>query len=319
MSKKSGEFVNASAKEAVLNVFAALVKPLMRVAFEYGITAGEIAGVVRRAYIQSLESRLLEQHRPTTDSRLAVVAGLSRSEVAALREALRAGAPHSMRAGASLDQITSLLTVWHTHPNFSGAYGLAMDLDLAPVTDSPRREFRELVDIACSNADRDALLDELVAAGSVEVIDASTVRCLSRAYVPRGADVTRIERMGRFLGVVTANFVHNLLRNDTEPAYFERTVVSDGALTNRGRDQFLSVAGERGQELLEELDTFLTGLSASESSGAGKRYGVGIYFFEDDSAQSPIDRDKANDLKSDRVKPTVPQEIDVLAAIGRKD
>jgi hypothetical protein len=111
-----------------------------------GITAGEIAGVVRRAYIQSLESRLLEQHRPTTDSRLAVVAGLSRSEVAALREALRAGAPHSMRAGASLDQITSLLTVWHTHPNFSGAYGLAMDLDLAPVTDSPRREFRELVD-----------------------------------------------------------------------------------------------------------------------------------------------------------------------------
>ena len=61
-------------KEAVLSVFAALVQPLMRVAFEYGISAGEIAGVVRRVYIQALEARLREQKRPTTDARLAVVA-----------------------------------------------------------------------------------------------------------------------------------------------------------------------------------------------------------------------------------------------------
>jgi hypothetical protein len=310
--------VGGSTKEAVLNVFAALVRPLMRVAFEHGITASEIAGVVRRAYIQSLESRLLEQRRPTTDARLAVVSGLSRSEVVALREALRAGAPHS-RTGASLDQITSLLTVWHTHPNFSGAYGLAVDLDLVSIAESPRRGFHELVEIACPAADRDALLDELVAAGSVEVIDGVTVRCLSRAYVPRGADVTRIERMGRFLGVVTGNFVHNLLRNDTEPAYFERAVVSDERLTQRGRDQFLNVAGERGQELLAELDTFLTGLASAESTATGKRYGVGIYFFEDDSVQSPVDRDKADAIKVERTKNTAPQEIDVLAAVARKD
>src|SRR4029077_3427355 len=84
-------------KEAVLNVFGGLIGPLMRVAFEYGISAGEIAGVVRRAYIQALEARLKEQKRPTTDARLAAVAGLPKSDVSALREALRAGAPHSMR------------------------------------------------------------------------------------------------------------------------------------------------------------------------------------------------------------------------------
>src|SRR5579862_8681107 len=232
-------------KEAVLNVFAGLVRPLMRVAFEYGISAGEIAGVVRRAYIQALEARLQEQSRPTTDARLAAVAGLPRSDVSALRDALRAGAPHSLRATVSLDQITALLTVWHTHSNFSGAYGLAMDLDLQVVQGSPRRTFKELVNIACPGVDEDALLDELVAAGSVEIIDGITARCLSRAYVPRGADVTRIERMGRFLGLVTQSFVHNLLRNDEEPIYFERTVVSDEMLSNPSRDSFLAVAGEK--------------------------------------------------------------------------
>lgn len=44
--------MSGSEKEALLNVFAALVRPLMRAAFEYGITASEIAGVIRRVYIQ---------------------------------------------------------------------------------------------------------------------------------------------------------------------------------------------------------------------------------------------------------------------------
>ena len=305
-------------KEAVLSVFAELVRPLMRVAFEYGISAGEIAGVVRRTYIQALEARLSDQKRSTTDARLAVVAGLAKSDVTALREALRAGAPHSLRATVSLDQVTNLLTVWHTHTGFSGAYGLAMELDVVPTPGSPRRSFRELVDAACPGADGEALLDELVAAGSVEVIDSMTVRCLSRAYVPKGADVKRIERMGRFLAVVSANFVHNLLRVSPEPVYFERTVVSDESISEAGRDKFLALAGERGQELLTELDTFLTRLAASERSEAGRKYGVGVYFFEDQSTDQETEvQTKTDDEKTSRTVSPV-EEIDVLAGLGHK-
>jgi len=310
---------SAREKEAVLSVFAELVRPLMRVAFEYGISAGEIAGVVRRTYIEALEARLLDQKRSTTDARLAVVAGLAKSDVTALREALRAGAPHSLRTPVSLDQVTNLLTVWHTHTGFSGAYGLAMELDLVPTQGSPRRSFRELVDAACPGADGEALLDELVAAGSIEVIDSMTVRCLSRAYVPKGADVKRIERMGRFLAVVAANFVHNLLRVSPEPVYFERTVVSDEPISEAGRDKFLALAGERGQELLTELDTFLTRLAASERSEAGKKYGVGVYFFEDQLAdqETEVQPKTHDENKSSRAVSPV-EEIDVLAGLVHK-
>ncbi len=308
-------------KEAVLNVFAGLVRPLMRVAFEYGISAGEIAGVVRRAYIQALESKLQEQKRPTTDARLAAVAGLPKSDVSALRDALRAGAPHSLRATVSLDQITTLLTAWHTHTNFSGAYGLPTDLDLVTIPGSPRKPFAELVTIACPGTDAEALLDELVAAGSVEVIDGMTARCLSRAYVPRGADadVTRIERMGRFLGVVSENFVHNLLRTEADPAYFERTVVSDEILSNAGRDEFLAVSGEKCQELLSELDTFLTRLATTERRAAGKKYGVGIYFFEERAVEGTEQRTQRPIQERNSGKAAALEEIDVLAAVHRRD
>jgi carbamate kinase len=70
---------SAREKEAVLNVFASLVRPLTRVAFEYGISASEISGAVRRTYIQSLEERLMDQKRVTTDARIAAVAGLTKS------------------------------------------------------------------------------------------------------------------------------------------------------------------------------------------------------------------------------------------------
>jgi len=300
-------------KEAVLSVFAALVQPLMRVAFEYGISAGEIAGVVRRVYIQALEARLLDQKRPTTDARLAVVAGLAKSDVSALREASRLGAPHSLRSAVGLDQVGPLLTVWHTQPGFSGAYGLALELDLQPTPGSPRRSFRDLIEAACPGVDAEALLDELVAAGSVEVIDGMTVRCLSRAYLPQGGDVKRIERMGRFLASVAASFVHNVL--NTEPVYFERSVHSDEPLSENGRDKFLALTGERAQELLAELDTFLTRLAASERSESGKRYGVGIYFFEDQVGEMA----EAEPKRAVEPSPRTPvQEIDVLAGLGNQ-
>ena len=304
--------MSGSEKEALLNVFAALVRPLMRAAFEYGITASEIASVVRRVYIQSLEARLVEQKRPTTDARIAVVSGLPKSDVSALREALRSGAPHGGKTGAIMEQAGLLLTAWHTHSNFSGAYGLAMDLDLSPMPGSPRRSFQELIDVACAGADRDALLDELVAAGSVEVVDGS-VRCLSRAYVPASADTTRVDRMGRFLGALTGSIVHNLLRSENDPVYFERTVVADVPLSAAGRDQFLAEANEKGQNLLGELDTFLTALATEEPAALGKKYGVGIYFFEDQTKENQKEREKT----TDQVPPAA-QEIDVLAAINSK-
>src|SRR5437660_12201884 len=150
-------------KEAVLSVFAELVRPLMRVAFEYGISASEIAGVVRRTFIQALESRLLEQKRATTDARLALVAGLTKSDVTALRQALRSGAPHSMRAPVSSDQVTNLLTVWHTHTGFSGDCALVMGLDLAPSLGTRHQTITNLLALSCSSVDPNGSVDEQLA------------------------------------------------------------------------------------------------------------------------------------------------------------
>jgi hypothetical protein len=121
--------------------------------------------------------------------------------------------------------------------------------------------------------------------------------------------------MGRVLSNVATSFVHNLLRTTQEPAYLERAVVSDEPLSEVGRDKFLAMAGERGQELLTELDTFLTRLAASERSDTGKKYGVGVYFFEDRSTGRPMDIQHKPYIQKTARRGSPVEEIDVLAGL----
>src|SRR5580698_7811974 len=78
-------------RDALLALFASLLRPLMPVALEHGISAREISDSVRRAYVQVLESRMAGQERQLSDARLALVAGLTRSEVQLFRDPRRRG------------------------------------------------------------------------------------------------------------------------------------------------------------------------------------------------------------------------------------
>jgi hypothetical protein len=306
--------VSDAEKEALLKVFASVVRPLTRLALENNISASEVSSVVRRCFTQAIERRLELNGESTTDARVAIAAGLTRSEVVKARDADRKEAERSSEF-VSLDQITAVLSVWHTHPEFSGAYGLALDLDRRFAPGSSRKSFPELVDLAWPGLSTEALIDALEKSGSIEIIGGHTVRALTRAYVPQGEDVTRIERMGRFLEAFTGNFVHNLTRPETEPAYFERAVTSDFPLAELERNDFLGMASERSQGLLSELDTFLSKLPAASPASGAKRYGVGIYFFEEQPgrvfsvAAAQVPKKAAATARTS----TTPIEIDLLA------
>ena len=58
---------------------------------------------------------------------------------------------------------------------------------------------------------------------------------------------------------------------------------------------------------------------AAEKSTAGKKYGVGLYFFED-SATDPLEKEVHKNYQTSGIaQPPVVEEIDVLAAVRRKD
>jgi hypothetical protein len=277
-------------RDALLALFTALLRPLMPVALERGISAREISDAVRRAYVQVLEGRMAGQDRQLSDARLALVAGLTRSEVQLFRDPRRKA---SAAAGpvSHFQQVAKLLTVWHTHPRFSGAYGLALDVDLGTATEPGSRSFTELVEAAVPGADRDVLLDELIATNSAEIVDQTTLRCRARAAVWRNSDdaniTTQIDRAAKCLEAAASSYAHNILRETGEKKYFERMVTSDHALSERSRDEFSAIAQVRGDSYVTELDSWIAKHTEPDLSPAGRRYGVGVYFFEE---SQPVDQ-----------------------------
>jgi hypothetical protein len=304
-------------REALLALFTGLLRPLMPVALERGISAREISDSVRRAYVQELESRMADQDRRLSDARLALVAGLTRSEVQLFRDRRRKAAVPDQSV-SHLQLIARLLTIWHTHPRFSGAYGLALDLALDSPADATHRTFAELVETVSPGMNRDTLLDELIATNSAEIVDNTTLRCRARGAVWNASEdvnVKQIDRAAKCLEAAASSFAHNLLQDGSGKLYFERMVISNHPLSDRSRDEFAAVAEARGNTYVGELDSWIAKHTEPDSSPNSRHYGVGVYFFEEPPTpeQSGDAQSQAGGLSVDGAKGSV-REIDVLAS-----
>ncbi len=304
-------------RDALLALFTSLLRPLMPVALERGISVREISDAVRRAYVQVLEGRMAGQDRQLSDARLALVAGLTRSEVQMFRDPKRKTAA-PVGSVSAFQQAAILLTIWHTHPKFSGAYGLALDLDLGAVTQPSQRSFNELVETAVPGADRDAILDELIATNSAEIVGQNILRCRARGAVRTSSDASHatslIDRAAKCLEAAASSFAHNLLQENIGKTYFERMVVSDHPLSERSRDEFAAIAQHRGDTYVFDLDSWIAKHTEPDETGAGRRYGVGVYFFEESQPLEQFGGAKSlgGDFSVEGQRGSM-KEIDVLA------
>jgi hypothetical protein len=273
-----------SERGAFLDAIEELLRPLMPIVFSYGVTPNDIGGVLKTLYLEALAARLRDQGRPPTTARLALMGGLTRGEVEALlaRQAQR----HQQRNRSThkLDQLSGLLAMWHDDSRFGTPYGAPLDLSLQP--ERSFKTFKELVDAGAPGSDQSLVLDELLAAGCVEVHANKFVRCISRTFVPSGVDVSRIARLGRYVGALNSNFAHNLLRRPDQPAYFERALTTTEPVSSAFRERVRNHLYSTAMPLLEQMDRWVEAEETDARDPAGMRCGVCIFFFEERPASN---------------------------------
>jgi hypothetical protein len=172
--------------------------------------------------------------------------------------------------------------MWHDDSRFGTPYGAPLDLSLQPERNF--KTFKELVDVATPGSDQGLVLDELAAAGCVEIHANKFVRCISRTFVPSGVDVSRISRLGRYVGALNANFAHNLLRKPDQPAYFERVLTTVEPVAPAFREKVLGYLHSTALPFLEQMDRWIEAEEADAHDPAGMRCGVCMFFFEERAA-----------------------------------
>lgn len=281
-------------RTALLESIEELLQPLMRSVLKFGLTHADLVEVVRGLYISAVRDQLVDQGRPVTVARLALMAGVTRGEAENIIENKKRRRLARVENTSRVDRLSLLLTIWHDDSRFSTPYGAPLDLSLSP--ERSFKTFDELLATSSIALDRETVLDELVAAGCIEIHESKFVRCLNRTFIPTGVDVSGISRLGRFVGALNATIAHNLLRTSDEPSYFERIFVSDSLVSLGYRDELLGFLRDEGQVFLDKLCRWSNEKEEPFRDASGKRYGVGVYFYEDTKSAANSGETESIDL-----------------------
>jgi len=269
-----------SVKPGLLAAYSKLLRPLIRILLRHGVTYAELSEVVKTVYVATAAHEFRVPGKKMSKARIAIVTGLTRKEVQRISEI-----DNKEKNGlkTNLSRIGRVLSGWHTDPDFTGPYGMPLELryDSELAADAT---FVRLVQRYSGDMTPRAMLDELLRVGAVVETDQSWFKVVRREYVPHTLAPDFLERVGR--GV--HNFVHtiemNMQKAGPGKGRFERTVRPDSGLRIQDLPLFDQYVRQKSQALLEDIDNWLTKLERPNKNDATIQTGVGIYHFvvEDD-------------------------------------
>ena len=205
-----------------------------------------------------------------TVSRISVITGLHRKEVARLRalDAIGVGS-----AVATRNRAAAVLTAWLRDSDFIDRKGDPLDLPFAGTN-----SFSELVRRYSGDMKPRAMADEFLASGAIEHAG-GRLRLSARGYVP-GIDLDDLIAM---LGTDAAQFIdtidHNLRNTDKR---YQRKVEYENVPSEHAAE-FRALSARLSQHLLEELDRWLASRGTDPASlrKSTMTLGLGIFQIEE--------------------------------------
>ena len=259
-----------------------LFTPLVRLLVKKGIAHKELGDLIKRAYIDVSEQELIETKGKATASAIAIMTGMTRKEVATLRDMPLDQGGQTNRYNRAVRVISG----WQVDSEFTTAKGKPRILPLHGESGS----FDALVARYSGDMPVKAMLDELERVNAVEVSGNGGLRLIADAYLP-----TNDEKEGlAILGVDTALLIDTIRYNldpHNEEKRYQRKVAYDN-LPEEALLEFRPYMRIQAQKLLDQYNQWLSEHDrdvTGEAEGTGRmRAGVGIYYFEE-----PVDKSES--------------------------
>jgi hypothetical protein len=276
LAPRFGPRMTESTKESLLAGFRRVMRPLVRILLRHGISFGEFAEVLKAVYVEVAGQDFALPAGRQSQSRIAIITGLTRKEVSRVVIAL----DRDVIADASnLNRVGRVLTGWHQDPDFTGPYGMPYELAFESV--AGKRSFTDLVKRYSGDMPPRAMLDELKRVGAADETSGGQVRVLARSYLPSKTDPATLDFMALALTDLAETLDHNLDAMPNEKL-FERRVWTPAGIPNEAIAEFRVLAGDRGQQFLELLDDWLSKRESAAINAKAKnkkQVGVAVYMF----------------------------------------
>lgn len=267
-------------KQATLGVLKRVLDPLVELMFDSSVTVHELSRLTREIAVRNATKRVMKETGRLSKSRVAIITGLPRSEVARILRIKDISS--SNRIGQH--PARKVLAAWFDNPRFLTTDG---DPAILPIF-GKRRSFEKLVATQSPGTPVRAMLDELAQLDAVEVIAQQRVKAKARIPISTGLNARAIYGIGER----TADLLETLTKNvrHTSKPLFEGTAVMDDAnleMVSLARreiaDQATSFINSANSMLRR---SFLKSNHSTDKSQTKCRLGVTVFYFQDDTNAS---------------------------------
>jgi hypothetical protein len=289
-------------KETAIAALRRVVDPLVDLMIDTGITVQEFSRLVRDRAVRSAAARVARENGRNSNSRVAIITGLARAEVARI---LKTSEPwFSSRGGHH--PARRVLAAWYENRRFLAGNG---DPAVLPIF-GRRKSFEQLVAVHSGGIPVRAMLDQLTQIGAVEILSGQRVKAKSRVPIFQGMTCSAISNIGERAGDLLSTLKHNL-RTASTPLFEGTAFVGDvdiGVVPLVRRQM-----AEQGAAFIEGASSlFSRSRSPSRQASAKKksqyRVGVTVYYFEDEitNANGPraaTDTGRRKNLQRQHIKP----------------
>jgi hypothetical protein len=260
----------------LLEALGKALEPLVLLLLKSGIGWKDFSDIAKEKFVSVATESFGIRGRPTNLSRVAILSGLDRREVARLRR--RATEQRAATQGY-MSKPTQLLHAWFHDPQYLNSSGKPKDLEIEGAEGS----FAELVRQHAPGIPLVAMIKELRAAGAVADVDGQRLRALKRSYVPRELNENLVRLWGTGLQDLGTTLEHNLSREEAELPRFDRRAISL-RVDPKALPEFREMLEREGQAFLERVDEWISAHelhSSVDEQGRGVRIGVGVYHIQD--------------------------------------
>jgi hypothetical protein len=266
-----------SVKENLIAALRHIMRPLCRIAVRNGIRLGDLSSALNDALVRAADAEFKAAGiEDASDEEVAQKTGMTPAQVRGAKRNI--GDETGVKNFSFAAQ--EVLAGWHSDHNYSGPYGLVLDIPFSSdIAGHGNRSFEALVrKYAGPEISARVVLEELLKTKNVENVGDGILRSSTRTYIAERLSPENIQRFATVVHNLIGTTAVNLQREVPGTGLMERTVWADFGLNAGDMQKFNAFIRNRGQSFADEVDTWLQEHSNAERRGS-IRTGIGLYHY----------------------------------------
>jgi hypothetical protein len=274
--------LDSSFKAKFIQAVRRMLRPVVHQLIVYGVPYAAFGRLLKELYVEVAEAEFALPFKKQTDSRLALVTGMTRKEVSQIRRHLL---PEPTPEQLEHTLVTHVISRWLAGPPYADRAGQPQVLPYEGASTRAPSFARLVREMGGAEIPVRSVLDELIHVGAAQLQPGGQVRLLATAGQPAQDAESKLVLLGSDPAQLFCTIVHNIEHPDTP--FLQRKVVYDNIGADGLRDLREDARKITEQHLRQSnhlLASYDRDRNPKAPGGRRTRVVLGVYYFEEDAA-----------------------------------